>query len=183
MTVQNNKQFKKYIFVYIQYSVITSILFGAAMALKFDFGRSIIAGIWFGFGGGLVISLLAIIKDYESTKNLPSEALQLKQHREYYTNGEAKKVFEDIIHIIKNIEIIKKIKVNEEKFHIKAYTKLSKDSLGEKICFKITVADNYVNVIVTSEPRLKSVILDNGKNYKNMLLIEKNIKKHFKIYQ
>ena len=77
-----------------------------------------------------------------------------------------------------NIGILKKVVINEEKYRIRAYTKLSRDSLGESICINMLNKNGSSTIILSSKPRLITTSLDNGKNYKNIVLIEKEIRKY-----
>ncbi len=174
------RRIKKYIAVFLKVGTFSAILFGLLMSLKIGLWSGVIAGIMFGVSICAIIAIIFLPIDYFLTKKLPHEALNVRQDREIQVKGNFDYVFQKCIDILKSFKIIKIVTPIKEKNSISARTKLSLFSFGEDIKLQFEILDQDISKIhIGSRPTYKYTLLDYGKNYKNVELINKAIADHF----
>lgn len=174
------KRVKKYIGVFLKVGAFSAILYGLLMSLKIGLWSGVMAGIMFGVSLCAIMAIIFLPIDYLLTKKLPPEALTVHQDRGIQVNGNFDFVFLKCIDILKGFKFIKKVTPLKEKNAISARTKLSLLSFGEDIKLQFEILDQDISKIhIGSRPTYKYTLLDYGKNYKNVELINKAITDHF----
>ena len=129
------------------------------------------------------VSISAIILipfDYSRTKQLPIEALNVRQKHYIQVKGNVEDIFIKVQDILKNLKNIKKINASREKLIISARTKLTFETCGEKIILKFdTSLKDFVGVYIESCPVVRFTLMDYGYNFKNVEYLAKEILKQY----
>ena len=168
---------------YVKGFITAGILFGliAALPLTLKFGLKLgititilASAIW-----TVLMAIIFIPVDYLLTKNLPPEALNVRQERYLLIRGNFDQVFEKCLSVLKKVRNLRKLELLKDKRMILARTKPSIASFGERITLKFDETDgNLVKVIINSYPLTRYNLLDFGRNFKNVEKIAERITSH-----
>lgn len=167
---------KRYIKIFSKIGIGTSLLFCLLMSLKIGLSQGILAGIIYGIGITILAAAVLIPIDFLLTKNLPSEAYNVRQNREFQVNGDFDTVFQNCVALLDGIDFIKNVTPIKDKKIISALTKTTLISFGEAITLQFIIeSKNITKIYLSSSPTFKFTLLDYGKNYKNVDYINKAI--------
>lgn len=173
------KRVKKYIRVFTILCVLSAILFGLLMSLKVGLLSGMIIGIVGGILWTIIMAIIFIPIDYLLTRDLSTEALNVRQDREIQVKGDFDYVFQKCVDILKGFKTIKIVTPLKEKNAISARTKMSLASFGEDIKLQFDVlAQDVKKIHLSSSPTYRFTLLDYGKNFKNVDMICKMIANH-----
>lgn len=139
-------------------------------------GLGVIAGLSFGSLMSLIAGTAHIINVKKVSPNYKGSYFK-KRHERYFRIEETYAKTIDIC--LRSLDLIEKytiVSLDRKRGYLEAKTRYTVRSYGELIRFRIFKIDERYNfVIVNSEPLIKWVLLDSGKNLENVIRIERNI--------
>jgi hypothetical protein len=123
------------------------------------------------------MAIFLIPFDYNLTKKLPPEALNVQQERYIEVKVNIEEVFLKVQDILKGFKSLKKMTILKEMLTVSARTKTTYLSFGEKITLKFEMlSDDFVGIHIESCPALRFTLLDYGKNFTNIEYLSKEIR-------
>lgn len=138
---------------------------------EFDLYKIIKTSIFFGLAMSIVFIALQVYRlNQMGVTELSKENISVVQKRIFLSNLTKAKVVERI-----NIDpVCSKMKIRKTDTGLKLSTRMSMKSWGENIYVDITPdEDNKIKISVISKPKIKTTIVDLGKNLENVNLLSK----------
>lgn len=167
--------------IFVSLSLALGLLFGLILSVRMNsflgFRAGIIAAIivvLFGLGVSMVIEIGEKVKCYIKYRSID---FRVHQERRFLIEGDYSEVFTKLSNIL---EKLKKTNIIQKDFKngiLKAETKWSWRSYGEVIQIKLFRGDGTVRVFLASSPKLITNIIDFSKNFENVELIIRGLKK------
>ena len=162
-------------------AILSGILTGIFMLV---FGSSIDKAISYGAKSGLFISipLIGICTYYDIIfrqrifAKLKVRSFDLSQRREIKLNIDLNKVFSRTLTVLKMIPAVIKISPDPVARKITAKIGISLLSFGELIEVELFQENGNTKIVIFSKPRLKTIMVDYGKNIENVEIISALLK-------
>ena len=164
-------------------TIIWGTLVGLALGLRFGImGKAILYGIEIGFIFSFIITISSILYDYFFRRMVFSKfgvkSFDVIQIRDLIFKGNMNDIFQKSITVLKSIKTIIEIFPDYNIKKVTARTKTSVRTFGEKIEVSLFEKIGEIHVRICSRPRLKTSIIDCGKNIENVELICSLLKKN-----
>lgn len=152
----------------ISYALIM-IMMEFFMGNEFDLYKTLKTSIFFGLGMSAVFIGLQVYRlNQMGVTELSKENISVVQKRVFLSNLTKEKVVERI-----NIDsTCKRMKIRKTNSGLKLSTRMSMKSWGEVVYVDIEPADEKkIKISITSKPKIKTTIVDLGKNLENVNLL------------
>ncbi len=167
--------------LYIKTFLATGIPYGIIM-MGFDYLEGTEFKLWkflfLTFFFGITMSLILVYSQKKALKKagineLTDKNLGVNQSKEIKTKFSK----DEILNQLKSEKSLKKMEIEETENGINIATNTSWKSWGENICISLkSKEEQYYTYQISSSPKLKTTLLDYGKNLKNVTLLESIIK-------
>ena len=167
--------------IFIYFSAGMTLALSCIMALLEELqspgnmGRGFLVGAVTGFLGGGVAALVLSYYDYiVVSRRVPAydgRPIEVHQKRLVEVALPPEQAFDACLEALASVRGIKIQLLDRDKWVIQAKTERSWESWGEKIEFRLERMEQGTRIEVSSQPLLRSTLLDYGKNYENVGLI------------
>lgn len=154
----------------ISYALIM-LLMEPIIGNEFDLYKIIKTSVFFGLAMSVVFIALQVYRlNQMGVTELSKENISVVQKRVFLSNLTKVKVIERI-----NIDpTCSKMKIKKTDTGLKLSTRMSMKSWGENVYVDIIPAEeNKIRITITSKPKIKTTIVDLGKNLENVNLLSK----------
>lgn len=170
---------KLYIKILLGTGIPFAILMGIVIA--HDHGASTgfiygtFSGLIFGVGMSLVFGTIQILT-VKKKRNPSNTSLSTKQVRNIHIDTPFTYAIDRCVGAIKEIKGFKIINVDKEAGVIAAKSRINWLTWGEEISIHVREKDsNSTNIRISSQPLVKTTLVDYGKNARNIEILEKKI--------
>jgi hypothetical protein len=164
------------------FAALTGLMWVMALplaALRWDANTALLFATAGALGTGIIAVAIAIVHDTVARRGLGSESASPRQHRSLLTSRSADEAFRIVQQLLKGQSWIRVKEEDPGKRLLVARTRASLSSFGERLVVEVSRAESGTTAVtMTSEPLVRTTLIDWGKNWRNLEHLQRLLQQH-----